>query len=190
MKQIFTALLWLCAIGLAYWLYTEVNDPVTFNAQEKIRSRATKDRLLDIKVAQNYYQEKHNTYASNFDDLINTIKNEELTIIKTIGDEDDTSVVVTYDTILVPIWEEIVAKEEFKGTEDVNQLRYVPFTKKSFELAMDTIKVQRVMLNVFEAKTTKQIYLEGLKEKFIKNPGLLDLSIGSLTSASGKGSWE
>ncbi len=190
-KIVIAVVLWTVVVGLAYWLYTEVDGPVTFRAEQKIRTKATQNRLLDIKVAQEYYKEKNNTYASNFDDLINTIKNEKLEIIKIIGDPDDTTIVTTYDTIQVPILEEIKNQEEFKGTDDINQLRYVPFSdNKTFELAMDTIKVQRVKLTVFEAKTTKEIYLEGLDEKFIKNPNIADLSIGSLTSASGKGSWE
>ncbi|MFT4644230.1 MAG: hypothetical protein ACI8ZX_000631 [Planctomycetota bacterium] len=186
-----TVLLWLVVLGLVYKLYTVVNDPVQFKVALKVRSTATQNRLLDIKVAQEYYREKNNTYATNFDDLINTVKNDKLTIIKTMGDEDDTTVVVTYDTILVPIIDEIISKERFRGTEDVNQLRYIPLTEsKSFTLAMDTITLQRVKLAVFQAKATKDDYLDGLDKSFIKNPAIEDLSIGSLTSASGKGSWE
>jgi hypothetical protein len=186
-----TVLLWLVVLGLVYKLYTVVNDPVQFKAALEVRSTATQNRLLDIKVAQEYYREKNNTYATNFDDLINTIKNDKLTIIKTMGDEDDTTVVVTYDTILVPIIDEIISKERFRGTEDVNQLRYIPLTEsKSFSLAMDTITLQRVKLAVFQAKAAKDDYLDGLDKSFIKNPAIEDLSIGSLTSASGKGSWE
>lgn len=186
-----TVLLWLVVFALVYKLYTVVNDPVQFKAALEIREKATQNRLLDIKVAQEYYREKNNTYAANFDDLINTIKNEKLIIIKTIGDPDDTTVVVTYDTIMVPIIDEITQKERFRATEDVNQLRYIPLTdSKKFTLAMDTIKIQRVELAVFEAKATKEDYLDGLDKSFIKNPVIEDLSIGSLTSASGKGSWE
>lgn len=186
-----TVVLWLVVMALVYKLYTVVNDPVQFKAALEVRSKATKDRLLDIKVAQEYYRQRNNTYAANFDDLINTIKNEKLTIIKTIGDPDDTTVVVTYDTIMIPILEEITTKERFRGTEDVNQLRYIPLTdSKQFTLAMDTIKIQRVELAVFEAKAAKADFLDGLDATFIKNPAIEDLSIGSLTSASGKGSWE
>ena len=190
-KNGLTVFLWLVVLALVYKLYTVVNDPVQFKVALELRSKATKNRLLDIKVAQEYYRERNNTYADNFDDLINTIKNEKLTIIKTIGDPDDTTIVVTYDTILVPIIDEITTKERFKGTKDVGQLRYVPLTEsKTFTLAMDTIKIQRVQLTVCEAKATKEDYLDGLDKTFIKNPAIEDLSIGSLTSASGKGSWE
>lgn len=185
------AFLWIIVLVLGYWLFKVVDDPVQFRAEQEIRTKATKNRLFDIKVAQEYYREVHNTYAGDFDALINTVKNEKLTIIKTIGDPDDTTVVTTYDTILIPIIDEIIDNKKFRETKDVNQLRYVPFaSNKLFELAMDTIKVQRVRLPVFEAKATKEHYLDGLDAKFIKNPAIEDLSIGSLTSASGKGSWE
>lgn len=190
-KLALTVVLWVFVLGMGYWLYKTIEEPVTFEKNLNIRADATKNRLLDIKVAQEYYKQINNTYASNFDDLISTIKDEKLEIIKTNGDPDDTTIVVTYDTVYIPIMEEINEKEKFRGTQDVNQLRYIPMTENlSFELAMDTIRLQRVELVVFEAKATKAKYLSGLDEKRIANPIIEDLSIGSLESASGKGSWE
>jgi len=191
MKLGMAVLLWLVVIFMGYKLYKIVEEPVTFNKQLKIKSNATKLRLLDIKVAQEYYKELNGNYADNFDKLIDAVKNEELTIIKTNGDPDDSTQVVTYDTIHVPIIEEIEEKKKFKGTKDVNQLRYIPLTEnQEFNLATSKIKVQRVELNVFEALAEKKKYLEGLQDKFVDNPSIEDLSIGSLNSASGKGSWE
>lgn len=188
---VITVALWAVVIGLGYYLYKTIEEPVTFETNLVERSEATQNRLLDIKVAQEYYKQQHRTYASNFDDLINTVLNEKLRIIKTIGDPDDTSAVVTYDTIYVPILDDIVEKKKFKGTTDPRELRYIPNTNNlQFDLAMDTIRVQRVELSVFEAKATKDKYLFGLDEDRIANPIINDLSIGSLESASGKGSWE
>lgn len=190
-KLALTVVLWVFVFGMGYWLYKTIEEPVTFEKNLNLRSEATKNRLQDIKVAQEYYKQINRTYASNFDDLISTIRDEKLRIIKTIGDPDDSTVVVTYDTIYIPIMEEITEKKRFKGTKDVNQLRYIPLTENlPFDLAMDTIKLQRVELAVFEAKATKAKYLSGLDEKRIANPVIEDLSIGSLVSASGKGSWE
>lgn len=188
---VLSVVLWIIVIGLGYKLYTVIQDPVAFKEAKDIRSDATKNRLKDIKVAQDYYKQTHKTFANNFDDLINTIKNEELTIIKTIGDPDDTTVVTTYDTILIPILDEILERGKFRGTKDVNQLRFIPMSDNAeFSLATDTLVQQRVKLSVFEAKATKQQYLKGLDEERILNPAIEDLSIGSLESASGKGSWE
>jgi len=188
---VITVALWAVVFGLGYYLYKQVEEPVTFESNLVQRSDATKNRLLDIKVAQEYYKQQHRTYASNFDDLINTVKNEKLRIIKTIGDPDDTTAVVTYDTIYVPILQDIMDKKKFKGTKTVDELRYIPLTNNLlFEMAMDTIQQQRVELSVFEAKATKVKYLSGLDADRIANPVIQDLSIGSLENASGKGSWE
>lgn len=190
-KLALTVVLWVFVLGMGYWLYKTIEEPVTFEKNLNLRAEATKNRLQDIKVAQEYYKQINRTYASNFDDLISTIKDEKLRIIKTNGDPDDTTIVVTYDTIYIPIMEEITEKKKFKGTKDLNQLRYIPMTENiPFELAMDTIRLQRVELAVFEAKAAKAKYLSGLSEKRIANPVIEDLSIGSLESASGKGSWE
>lgn len=188
---VITVALWAVVIGLGYYLYKQVEEPVTFETNLVERADATKDRLLDIKVAQEYYKQQHRTYASNFDDLINTVKNEKLRIIKTTGDPDDSTSVVTYDTIYVPILNDIMEKKKFRGTKSVDELRYIPMTDNLvFEMAMDTIQQQRVELSVFEAKATKDKYLSGLDADRIANPAIQDLSIGSLESASGKGSWE
>lgn len=185
-----TVALWLVVFFMAYKLYKIVEEPVTFDKDLKSRSEQTQDRLLDIKVAQDYYKQKKGFYTNNFDELINMIQNEKLTIVKTNGDPDDTAVVVTYDTIMKPIIEEILEKKKFKGTKDLSQLKFIPNTDIVFDLATDTIQVQRVQLSVFEAKATKDKYLSGLDKARIANPEILDLSIGSLVSASGKGSWE
>ncbi len=188
---ILSVALWVIVVGMAFWLYKVIQDPVAFEEAKEIRIEATKNRLKDIKVAQEYYKQTNQTFANNFDDLISTIKTEELKIIKTNGDPDDTTIVTTYDTIYIPILDEIKEKRKFKGTEDIEQLRYIPLTENlEFSLAMDTLTQQRVKLSVFEAKATKQKYLSGLDEERILNPAIEDLSIGSLESASGKGSWE
>lgn len=187
-----TVVLWAVVLGMAYVLFTQIDGPVRFQKGVEERSAATKNRLLDIKVAQEYYKNMNSEYANNFDDLISSLENDKLTIIKTNGDPDDTTSVVTYDTLYVSPLTEIADKKKFRGTESIKDIRFVPLTnkEKQFELATDTIKLQRVQLNVFEAKATKQNYLYGLDETRIKNPEIVDLSIGSLVSASGKGSWE
>ena len=159
---ILSVALWVIVVGMAFWLYKVIQDPVAFEEAKEIRIEATKNRLKDIKVAQEYYKQTNQTFANNFDDLISTIKTEELKIIKTNGDPDDTTIVTTYDTIYIPILDEIKEKRKFKGTEDIEQLRYIPLTENlEFSLAMDTLTQQRVKLSVFEAKATKQKYLSG-----------------------------
>jgi len=189
-KLVVGILLWIAVVGLAYWLYRTVDDPVKFKAEYEVRSKATKTRLLDIKVAQEYFKDSKGTYASNFDHLINTLENDKLTIIKASGDKDDTTINVVYDTILISIKDEIFKNNKFKGTEKIQDLKNIPFTNNTFELAMDTFKQERVEFPVFEAKATKDKYLDGLDEEQISNPAIKDLSIGSLTKASGKGSWQ
>ena len=189
-KILVGAVLWIVVVVLAYMLYRTVDDPVKFKASFEERSKATKTRLQDIKVAQEYYKDAKGTYASNFNHLINTLANEKLTIIKVTGDPDDTTVTVLYDTILVPIKDEIYTEKKFKGTEKIEDLKNIPFTSHSFELAMDTLRQERVKLPVFQAKATKEKYLDGLDKDQIANPAIKDLSIGSLTKASGKGSWQ
>ena len=190
MKLIIGAVLWIVVMALAYWLFRTVDDPVKFKAAYEIRSKATKTRLYDIKTAQEYYRDAKGTYSGNFDELINTLENDKLMIIKEIGNLDDTTINTTFDTIYLSIKDEIINNNKFKGTDKFSDLKLIPFTTHTFELAMDTFRQERVKLPVFEVKADKNKYLAGLDEDQIANPKIKDLILGSLTSASGKANWK
>lgn len=184
-KVLVGVVLWIAVLFLAYKLYDIIQAPVQFEADYNKHFNATTTRMYDIKAAQGYYLKSKKKYAGNFDDLINSIKNDMITEVIINGNPDDTSVVATYDTLKYYIKDEL----KFEGTNNVDSLRYVPFSGgETFDLESGMLKMQRVDVPVYQIDVPKSKYLKGLNEDYVERKK--DLSLGSLTQATEKASWE
>jgi len=178
--------LWLVVFGLGYWLYKIIQEPETFRKNYESRFEATTTRMYDIKEAQAYYLKAHNKYAKNLDDLIYSVKNDIITEIVINGNPDDTAQVATYDTLTYSIIDDI----EFKGTNNVDSLKYIPFSNGSetFDYASDIIKQQRVEVPVYEIVAPTSKYLKNLKPEYVAEKS--DLILGSITEPTERANWE
>ncbi|NNF02230.1 MAG: hypothetical protein HKN22_06060 [Bacteroidia bacterium] len=171
-------------IFLAFWLTKIILDPIQFDKVYKVRQKATIQKLKDIRTAQKLYLQSKGEYANDFNQLESFVKNETVATIKTIGDPEDTSIVVQYDTILEPVME----IGGFSNNFDPDKMRFIPFSEKQFRLEAGEIEKQRVTIPVFVAEAVKEDYLAGLKPKFVT--GKKDLQVGSLYEGTDAGNWE
>ena len=89
-KLSLSILLTLIVIVLGYLLYDTLFSPYFFAQEKARRYEVVKQRMRDIIEAQEAYRKVKGTYASDFDVMANTIKNEKMMVIKTIGTESDT----------------------------------------------------------------------------------------------------
>lgn len=184
-KVIASVVLWLAVLGMGYWLYRIIKDPVEFDREFKKRYADTIERLYDIKRAQSFYLINNGEYANDFDKLINAVKFDSLMVVKTIGDPDDTTVVTTFDTLFIAFSDTI----KFKGTPRVEDLKFIPHSDgELFDLEADVITLQRVTVPVYQVTATTAKYLKGLDPEEASRKK--DLVLGSLTQASEQGSWE
>lgn len=184
-KIIVASVMWIAVLGLGYWLYRIIQDPVEYQQAFKENKAATITRINDIKNAQSYYLDVHGEYAKNFDQLIGGIQNDSIQVVKTIGDQDDTTVVTTFDTIRFAVIDTFMMKS---GT-DVNNLRYVPGSEgATFTMDAKILKEQRVEVPVFEVIAERAKYLKGLNQEFVDLEE--DLIYGSLNQAKESGNWE
>jgi hypothetical protein len=178
-------ILWLAVIGMGFWLYRIIQDPVEFEIEFKRRHADTVARLNDIRRAQSLYLVNHGKYANNWDELINAVKLDSLMIIKTIGDPDDTSVVTTFDTLFIALSDTL----NFQGTRNVDNLKVIPHSDgELFDLEADVITLQRVSVPVYQVTAPRSKYLKGLNPELVATKR--DLILGSLTQASESGNWE
>jgi hypothetical protein len=177
--------LWLAVIGMGFWLYRIIQDPVEFEMEYKKRHADTVNRLNDIRQAQSFYLINHGQYANTFDDLIKAINLDSLMIVKTIGDPDDTTIVTTFDTLMIAFKDTL----QFKGTKNLENLKVIPHSEgELFDLEANVITLQRVKVPVYQVVATRDKYLKGLDKELAATKK--DLILGSLTQASESGNWE
>lgn len=187
-KLIINTVLALVIVGMAYFLFRIIQDPIVFDRAKTKRFEATKERLREVKKAQMAYRDLTGGFAKSWDALIGAIKNDSIMKVKIIGNPDlaaeDSTVVVIRDTTYVPM-----LTEYFSADYPVDSLQYVPYTNgKKFKIDAGKITISRVEVPVFEVKIEEKVLLEGLNPDYI-NP-YYELGVGSMTEANYNGNWE
>ncbi|WP_372640723.1 hypothetical protein [Ancylomarina sp.] len=213
LKPVLQILLAFAIVAFGYLAYQSIMKPIKFGEIQKERYAKIVDQLQDIRKAQNAYKEVNKKYTGSFDTLISFIKTDSMPMIKSIGSLTDEQIeagmtereavvkgFITRDTIMVSALE-----TTFGNNYDIENLRYVPFTKEQSEFKMAAgvvVTGSNVTVQVFEAKVSNMVifadirdeYLDELKEengnriRINKYPGL---KVGSLEEANnGAGNWE
>ncbi len=199
MKTVIQVILLAAICVLAYFVYESIQKPIRFNAEKDKRYAVTIQRLKDIRTAEVAYKSEYRKYTGSFDTLINFLKHDSFKVVMQIGDLDDSADVkagrIIRDTIRVSVLDSL-----FKKGYHTDSLRFVPYTGGAqFELGTNNIVVGNVNVNVFEAKVSNDILLNGLdpqllfnlnaeREKLSHYPGV---KVGSLTETTNNaGNWE
>jgi hypothetical protein len=213
LKPVLQILLAFVIVAFGYLAYQSIMKPIEFKKIKTERYKKIVDQLKNIRKAQNAYKEVNKKYTGSFDTLISFIKSDSMPMIKSIGSLTDEQIeadmtereavikgFITRDTIMVSALE-----TTFNRNFDIENLRYVPFTKEQSEFKMGAgvvITGSKVKVQVFEAKVSNMAifadlrdeYLDELKEengnriRINKYPGL---KVGSLEEANnGSGNWE
>lgn len=193
MTKIFTALLFVVALGLGYFLFNSIKTDIDF--EEKIAETEARviNKLKMIRDAQIAYQAVHGRYTDNWDSLQNFIQNgviynvqkEETVIPKAYGQD---SIIVNYDTLGTVSVRDSLFNERRYPNFNLEQLPIVPGSngEKEFELyASEISKKTGAVISVFEVKDTHVINPERRTET-----GKGPLRVGSRDEASTQGNWE
>ncbi len=197
-KTIFQLILIAIAVGLAYYTYASIMEPVNFNKEKRAREKIVIQYLKDIRSTEFIYKQLNNRYTGSFDTLVHFVDSAQIPVVKMIPDPNDTTYTLTINDTVGYVR---VADSLFKDQPgfDYNKINIVPFSNgKKFVLKAGVIKKGGVKVNVFEAKTPFSNYLKGMDEQLIINliasqkeikkyPGL---KVGSMTEPSTDGNWE
>ena len=209
-KIIIQILLAAAALYLGYMCYESVQNPIQFQKLKKQRYDRVIQKLKDIRTAQDAFKSIHGTYTSSFDSLINFVKYDSL---RSIGELTDDQLeegmteqdalkkgLIIRDTIRVAALEKLFGKNY-----PIDDLRYVPFTKKKHEFLMGTNMIwtdSGIEVPVFEARISNMVIFEDLFDEYEdaileengerirlnKYPGL---KVGSVQEANNNvGNWE
>jgi len=165
----------LAILVLGFFLFKGIKDPIDFQKEKRARYDKVIERLKEIRRAQVVYKSENGHYAEDFPTLIGFLKNGSLTVIKQIGNPDDSNAVVIRDTILVPVRDSLYAVDPAR----IDSLPFVPFGDGArFKMSAGRIEKGSVMVNVFEVIDTKPF-----------DPGDV-LKVGSMTEPTNAGNWE
>jgi len=202
MKIVLKLVLLVAIIVLGYFVVESIMEPVRFNKEKDKRSEKVIQKLQDIRAAQIAYKAINDTYMSDWDTLINFIKDNKFPIVKEIPDPNDTTnTKVIRDTLgYRSIVDSLYGHRQHFN---IDQLKYVPLPKKyfnneTFKLNAGAIERGGLPVDVFECSVTYDVMLKGLNRQLVINlnkkvtemnkfPGL---KVGSMTEASTEGNWK
>ena len=192
MKLAVNAILVLLIAGLGYVLFSSIREPITFKGQLDNRTDAVKERLIQIRTAQESYRSITGEFAPTFDTLkhiLNTGKFAQVSIESDPSDPNNEDKYI-YDTTFLSAIDSIEAMGiVLDGLEDV------PFSSDAkFTIFADTITYQKTLVHVCEVATSFDKFMgEYASEKYTKyddayNPyGII--KFGSRSAPNLAGTW-
>jgi hypothetical protein len=197
-------------VVLAYFLIESIMEPIRFNREKDARETAIKERLIDIRTAQETFKAVKGYYTGSFDTLITFLTTDSLPLIFRLGSLTDEMIadgitsekeavkkgLIKRDTSYIPVRDSI-----FYQGYPLESLRFVPGLENT-EFQMSATKVMTtslVLVNVFEAFVLNDVFLKDLNrqlvvnynEQRIKTTGFPGMKVGDVKVPNNNaGNWE
>jgi len=202
MKTILQIALGVAILGLAFFLYNSLMDPIRFNNEVEKRKELVVQRLKEIRELEIVYKDRYEKFTGSFDTLIMFYKQDSLKIVRQVGSFDDSVAVaqkrVYRDTIAIAVKDSM-----FKNIAgfNIDSLRYIPLVKGA-EFNLEAVmypSISKIDIPLFEAKVTNDVYLKGLDRQAVVNLNdkhksmkkYAGLKVGSVTQPNNNaGNWE
>ena len=210
MKAALNIVLSVIIVVMAYLLYQSIMKPIRFNQEKDAREAVIKERLIDIRTAQEVFKAVKGRYTGSFDTLITFLKTDSLPLIYRKGSLTDDMIasgittekeavkkgLIERDTTYVPVRDSVFSKDYA-----VDQLRFVPgMDNVQFKMASAKVMTTSlVLVNVFEAYVTNDVFLRDLdrqlvvnyNEQRMKTTGFPGMKVGDVkTPNNNAGNWE
>jgi len=180
MKKALNIVFTIIIIVLVYFLVESIMKPIRFNKEKDARETAIKERLMDIRTAQEAFKSVKGYYTGSFDTLITFLETDSLPLVFKRGSLTDEMIaegittereavkkgLISRDTSYIPVLDSLFHKEF-----PIEELRHVPGTE-SAEFNMSAGRVMTasmVMVNVFEAYVLNDVFLSDLDKQLIAN---------------------
>ena len=144
MKKAVQIILGIVIVALIWWIASLIAQPLSFEEQLKERNAVVIEKLKDIRTAERAYKSKYKKFTGNFDTLIHFILNDSLQMERKLVDEDDSVAMErlkrlkkkNVETYYIHVIDTIFNPRKFTA-EDVNNLRYIPFTNNTVEFILE-----------------------------------------------------
>lgn len=142
---------------LAWLLMSSIKEPINFKTEKDKRENAVRDRLSEIRTAQEHYRGITGEFAPSFDTLRQVLTEGRFAVIKAFGDKDATSgEEIRFDTT----W---VNASDSMGTLGLvlDDIESIPFSEgATFDIKADTITYQSTLVHVCEVGTKRTTYMK------------------------------
>lgn len=197
-------------VVLIYFLVQSILEPIRFNKEKDTREAAIKERLIDIRTAQEAFKSVKGYYTGSFDTLITFLKTDSLPLVFKRGSLTDEMIadgitseqeavrkgLISRDTSYIPVLDSLFHKDF-----NVDDLRYVPGLKDTeFQIAAGRVMTSSmVMVNVFEASVRNDVFLSDLDRQLVINydeqrtkiTGFPGMKVGDVKEPNNNaGNWE
>ena len=180
MKTALNIVFSLLIVVLAYFLVESIMKPIRFNKEKDAREAAIKERLIDIRTAQEAFKSVKGYYTGSFDTLITFLQTDSLPLVFKRGSLTDEMIaagittereavkkgLISRDTSYIPVRDSI-----FDKGYPIDQLRFIPGMEKT-EFKMSAGRVMTtsmVLVNVFEAFALNDVFLGDLDRQLVVN---------------------
>jgi len=180
MKTALNIVFTIIIIVLIYFLIESIMQPIRFNKEKDARETAIKERLIDIRTAQEAFKSVKGYYTGSFDTLVTFLKTDSLPLVFRRGSLTDEMIaegitsereavkkgLISRDTSYVAVRDSI-----FDKAYPIDQLRYIPGTE-NIEFKMAAARVMTtsmVLVNVFEAYVLNDVFLSDLDRQLVVN---------------------
>jgi hypothetical protein len=183
-------------------VFNSIDSEVEFQKVAKVRITENVQKLKDLRQVQIAYKKVNNTYANNFESLLDFLENDSMPIIKAIGETPDSLTdaqalelgIISRDTTYV-LAKETVFDEAYLSSRNekyplnLTTLTNVPHSKELYSVDAGMVEKGKVMVQVFEISTTYAAVFTGLdaENKSYELNNLL--KVGSMDEASLNGNW-
>jgi hypothetical protein len=180
MKTALNIVLSVIIIVLAYFLVQSIMKPIRFNHEKDSREASIKDRLIEIRTAQEAFKSVKGYYTGSFDTLITFLRVDSLPLVFKQGALTDEMIaegitseqmavkkgLISRDTSYIPVRDSV-----FKEGYPVDDLRFVPGLKDTeFQMAASRVMTtSMVLVNVFEAYVLNDVFLSDLDRQLVVN---------------------
>ena len=196
-------------IILFYFVYNSINSEIKFNKDASIRISENVQKLKDLRQIQVKYKQNKGMFADNFENLINFLENDSVSIIKATGETPDSIIngkqmsdelalelgLITRDTSYA-LAKETIFDATYIGSRknglplDLNKLTTVPHSDAIYNIDAGQIEKGNVTVQVFEISTNYEAVFTGLDAENKSYDLDALLKVGSMTEASLNGNWK
>lgn len=180
MKTALNIVFTIIIIVLAYFLVESIMKPIRFNKEKDARETAIKERLIDIRTAQEAFKSVKGYYTGSFDTLITFLQTDSLPLVFKRGSLTDEMIaagittekeavkkgLISRDTSYIPVRDSI-----FDKGYPIDQLRLVPGMENTeFQMSAGRVMTtSMVLVNVFEAFVLNDVFLSDLDRQLVVN---------------------